>query len=143
MAYAIQATHGFATTREALDALHNPESNINIPRDYRLNNKDLTWMRSRLDKSTWNLHPNAAHCVRLLVAREQESVILYQEQQKSLGQAFNVSLMTAWQTDIIIKHGHGGAIMMDATAGTNNQKVSPECVFRVSVGGWVIVFLLR
>ncbi len=123
VAYEVQASHNFTTTKEALQAIHNPDSGIAIPRDYRLNDKDLAWMRSRLDKSTWNLHQNPAQCVRLLVAKEHRSVVLYQEQQAALSQAFIISLMTEWQIEMIIKYGHGGAILMDATSGTNVQKV--------------------
>jgi hypothetical protein len=123
VAYAVQAENSFATIEEALDAMHDPESGIPIPRDYRLNEKDLYFLRSKLDKNTWNLHPNAAQCVRLLVAKEQDSVVLSQEQKQSSGQAFIVSVMTAWQKEMMIKYGNGGAILMDATFGTNNQKV--------------------
>jgi len=121
--YAVQASNNFATTDEAINAIHDPQSGISIPRDYRLNEKDLTYMRSKLDSSTWNLHPSPSQSVRLLVANEQDSVVLYQEQQHSSGQAFICSIMTAWQRNMMIKYGHGGAILMDATAGTNNQKV--------------------
>lgn len=78
-------------------------------------------MRSQLEKSTWNLHEDAAQCVSLLVAKEPASVVLYQQQDR--GQAFIVSIMTEWQLEMMIKYGNGSAILMDATAGTNNQKV--------------------
>jgi hypothetical protein len=88
----MQASHSFAIAKEALDAFHHPESGITVRRDYRRNDKDLAWMRSRLDKCTWNLHLNATQCVRFLVVKEHRSVVLYQAEQVALSQAFMVSL---------------------------------------------------
>lgn len=59
----------------------------------------------------------------MLRQREHESIVgdAYTEQTSQT--PFNLTIMTDWQRDMLIKYGHGGVILMDATMGTNVQKV--------------------
>jgi hypothetical protein len=82
--------HTDATMKEALDAIHHPESGIAVP-DYRLNDKDLAWMRSRLDVYM-ELTPKYCSMCTSSRGKRQRSVVLYQEQQAALSQAFMISL---------------------------------------------------
>lgn len=123
VAYPIQVQYNLPTIKAAMEVIEDPESEIQIPRDYRLNNNDITWMRSQLARNTWKLDDDDAQSVRLLVARERENVVAYQEQCSASDKPFFVCLQSQWQRDMMIKYGHGCAILMDATAGANNCKV--------------------
>lgn len=119
---AVQKQHGFPSLDAAKEALQNPSSSaIPLPRDYLLTSKDIAVLRSKFDQSTWKLDQNPAESVRLVLSKEVNSVVLYQQQ--APGTAFIASLMTEWQLEMLIKYGHDNTILMDATASTNNQKV--------------------
>ncbi len=36
---------------------------------------------------------------------------------------FTLSIQTPWQMEMMIKHGHQGGVVIDATFGTNEKKV--------------------
>jgi hypothetical protein len=119
---ALQGKHSLPSIDAAKHAIQNPASSgIPVPRDYLLTSKDIAVIRSKFDQSTWKLDKNPAESVRLLLAKEIDSVVLYQQQ--AFGVPFIACLMTEWQLNMLIQHGHGNTILMDATASTNNQKV--------------------
>jgi hypothetical protein len=118
----LQHAHQFESLEATLEALHNKEIPVN--RQYLTTRKDVDNVAADLERAGWRFTKNDQQNVRLAFHRQPENYVHYQEQNGE--KTFCVCLMHPWQEKMLLKHGHGGVILMDATFGTNNCKVSPH-----------------
>jgi hypothetical protein len=117
---ALQHEHKLESEEATLAAMHNKE--ISIPPDYFISERDVENVRRPVDSQNWRFTSNAAQNVRYLTQLEPENVVYYQEQQGA-AKSFILCVMTPWQEEMLLKYGHGGALLFDDTFETNNQKV--------------------
>ena len=92
-------------------------------RDYMLNDKDIDNLAKGLDEYEWRFNPDDANSIHIWTQRNPQSTVLYQQQQESQQQIFTLAISDPWQQDQLRKHGHGKAVLLDGTFGTNSKKV--------------------
>lgn len=94
-----------------------------LDRDCFLSSLDVRNIAAVIEESTYKFHDNDAESVRQWEQRNRSKVFFYEEANESKGTAFSLGIMSEWQLDMLVKHGHKKVICMDATHGTNRWKV--------------------
>ena len=104
-----------------------------ISRDMFLHERDVRNLATKVARETYMLHTFDAKSVQMWVEQNTSSVFFYQETalvtQGALTHAtmpFIVGIQTPWQREMMVKFGHEGGVSIDATFGTNENKVSHE-----------------
>ncbi|KAL3682201.1 hypothetical protein R1sor_000223 [Riccia sorocarpa] len=88
-------------------------------RDMQLTPLDIRNIQARLRKKGQLYHPNDAEAVRQWTQRFPDHVIHYQEQNNEKGKPFCLVFTTPWMLRNFAIYGHGRAVALDATHGTN------------------------
>ena len=76
-------------------------------------------VRAKLDEKLWKLHVEEGECVRLFATAHPDDVFAYSDDPER----FYVGIQTDWQRMMMVQHGNGSIIAMDATFGVNELKV--------------------
>jgi hypothetical protein len=112
-----------------------------------------------LAKETYKQHDNDAKSVRMWVKDNADKIFYFQEtSHEPTGKLstqnipFTISIEMPWQKEMMLTHGHEKGVAIDATFGTNENKVHPltfmsnlveldHLLFKFSVPRYVIVQL--
>ena len=94
-----------------------------LDRDCFLSSLDVRNIAALIEQETYRFHDDDAESTRQWVQRNQSRVFFYEEANEARETAFSLGLMSDWQLDMLVKHGHQKVICMDATHGTNRWKV--------------------
>lgn len=102
-------------------------------RDCFLSELDIRNMAGVLQRDTYMKDPNDAESVRMWVRDNLESIFFFQESGARVNglltaenMPFVIGIQTPYQFRMMNKHGHRGAISLDATFGTNDKKVRSQ-----------------
>ena len=102
-----------------------------LTRDLFISEQDICNVAGRLAIETYKCDNNDAKFVRMWVQQHPELVFYYKESGLYVRGAitranipFTIGIQTAWQQDMMLKHGHKKAVSIDATFATNENKVS-------------------
>ena len=98
------------------------KANSTKVRDDFLELKDVAYYEARLKMGVWRRDPNDFDSVKMWAKEHPEDVFMWHEEDKVTDLPFILGIQTPWQKDLMLKHGHNGAIAMDATFGTNFPK---------------------
>ena len=113
-----------------------------LTRDLFISEQDIRNVAGRLAIETYKRDNNDAKSVRMWVQENPFLVFYYKESGVHVRGAitrdnipFTIGIQTAWQQDMMLKHGHKKAVSMDATFATNENKVcacnhSHSCMLR-------------
>ena len=107
-----------------------------LTRDLFISEQDIRNVAGRLAIETYKLDNNDAKSVRMWVQHNPQLVFFYKESGLHVRGAitranipFTIGIQTAWQQDMMLKHGHNKAVSIDATFATNENKV---CVHNIT-----------
>ena len=101
-----------------------------LTRDLFISEQDIRNVAGRLAIETYKRDNNDAKSVRMWVQKHPDLIFYYKESGVHVRGAitrdnipFTIGIQTAWQEDMMLKHGHKKAISIDATVATNENKV--------------------
>lgn len=100
-------------------------------RDFYLTIKDVTNLAAELDAVLWRLAAVDAESVRLWVERNPRGYFLYEPGSGGGSCDFLLGMQDPWQKHRLMRHGHGRAVFLDTTHGTNKNKVRLTLVFYI------------
>ena len=108
------------------------ENNLPATRDTFIMPSDVYNIANKLAKELWEKHPSDAMSVRLWTDENPDSWYHYREYGNlelndpppPEDDPFCLALQTDWQLEMMVRHGHGRALSMDATFSTNAPKVT-------------------
>ena len=102
-----------------------------LTRDLFISEQDIRNVAGRLAIETYKRDNNDAKSVRMWVQEHPQLVFYYKETGLHVRGAitranipFTIGIQTAWQQDMMLKHGHKKAVSIDATFATNENKVT-------------------
>jgi hypothetical protein len=115
------------------------ESGEELTRDMFICDQDIRNVAGCLAIETYKRDNNDAKSVRMWVQEHPHLVFYYKESGIHVRGAitrdnipFTIGIQTAWQQDMMLKHGHKKAVSIDATFATNENKVC--CLFGCNNG---------
>jgi hypothetical protein len=101
-----------------------------LTRDLFISEQDIRNVAGRLAIETYKRDNNDAKSVRMWVQEHPSLVFYYKESGVHVRGAitrdnipFTIGIQTAWQEEMMLKHGHKKAVSIDATFATNENKV--------------------
>jgi hypothetical protein len=101
-----------------------------LTRDLFISDQDICNVVGRLAIETFKRDNNDAKSVRMWVQKHPHLVFYYKEFGVHVRGAitrdnipFTIGIQTAWQHDMMLKHGHKKTVSIDATFATNENKV--------------------
>ena len=101
-----------------------------LTRDHFISEQDIRNVAGRLAIETYKRDNNDAKSVRMWVQQHPGLVFFYKESGVHVRGAitrdnipFTIGIQTAWQEEMMLKHGHKKTVSIDATFATNENKV--------------------
>lgn len=101
-----------------------------LSRDIFILEDDVRNMAGKLALESYKRHVNDAKSVRMWVAENHDSVFFIQDENNTVtggltgtNMPFTLGIQTKWQRQMMSKHGHMKGVAIDATFGTNENKV--------------------
>ena len=117
------------------EVLRCAQENLPATRDTFIMPSDVYNIANKLAKELWEKHPNDAMSVRLWTDENPNSWYHYREygtlqlneEPPPEDDPFCLAIQSEWQLEMMVRHGHGKALSMDATFSTNAPKVRSSC----------------
>lgn len=93
-------------------------------RDYQITILDVFNIARTIDGLAWQYDEEQAQSVRCFVQASGQNVLHYQEMDADNDVPFQLVVSRPELLELLVQYGHGRALLMDSTFGTNNLKVS-------------------
>jgi len=99
----------------------NERMKLNVPnsRDDFIKLKDIAYLEGRHKRGIWRRDSSDFYSVKMWTEACPENVFMWHEQDNVTDLQFLLGIQTDWQKKMMMKFGHGRAVSMDATHGTN------------------------